>query len=511
VRFLTEGSDVFPCSRFLGALGAVAVLVLALTVSVGFDVPRAEAAGGSFTVVDTINGPADFIGDDTALGLTYLVHVSTTVPIETTVRVYDSMSLALQNTVVVPIHPSAFGVNSVTHRLFFTTENGSTGTLSTFDRNVAPVGSPVPTYVLAGELMVDESRNRVLVSNSHGNDVAVIDTAANAFTRLLFAAGLGYIYGAGFDPVSDTVFVAGPNPGSKLIAINATTGVESRRVDLYNSGEVSFDPLSNSVWVSHMNTDQKVSIYEASTLGSLGDIDVPSGGASHIEIDATTGIAYSVMPRVDGPALPITVIDTMRRVIIDSVTPPASHGIRLNRLTHRLFSMGDSDVSVISGLGLDALSASTPIFRFYSPVSGSHFYTTSELERDGIRARYPEAVWTYEGVAYNAYEGAVPGTVPLYRFWSSALEGHFYTPSLAERDQVIAAYDDNTWLYEGVAYYVFPVNTGVVGAQPVARFWSPSARHHFYTANADEATFVRVTYPPSVWSYEGSAFAIPPS
>ena len=57
----------------------------------------------------------------------------------------------------------------------------------------------------------------------------------------------------------------------------------------------------------------------------------------------------------------------------------------------------------------------------------------------------------------------------------------------------------------------FSQAAGVVGAQPVARFWSPSARHHFYTANADEATFVRVTYPPSVWSYEGSAFAIPPS
>ncbi|NLH43494.1 MAG: hypothetical protein GX448_16760 [Planctomycetes bacterium] len=43
-----------------------------------------------------------------------------------------------------------------------------------------------------------------------------------------------------------------------------------------------------------------------------------------------------------------------------------------------------------------------PVFRFWSPVLSSHFYTMSESERDSLIQNRPDA-WTYEGVAFYAY------------------------------------------------------------------------------------------------------------
>jgi len=100
---------------------------------------------------------------------------------------------------------------------------------------------------------------------------------------------------------------------------------------------------------------------------------------------------------------------------------------------------------------------SSPVYRFWSPLNSAHFYTISEAEKDSIIAMYPLNVWTYEGVAWYAYpEGAQPaGTSAVHRFWSPLLSGHFYTMSEAEKDHIIATYPPSTWTYEGVAWYAY--------------------------------------------------------
>ena len=45
-----------------------------------------------------------------------------------------------------------------------------------------------------------------------------------------------------------------------------------------------------------------------------------------------------------------------------------------------------------------------PVYRFWSPLHSGHFYTLDEAEKDNIIATYPEATWTYEGIAWYAYE-----------------------------------------------------------------------------------------------------------
>ena len=47
--------------------------------------------------------------------------------------------------------------------------------------------------------------------------------------------------------------------------------------------------------------------------------------------------------------------------------------------------------------------ATKPVYRFWSDVLSTHFYTISETQRDWLIANYP-TVWTYENIAWYAYE-----------------------------------------------------------------------------------------------------------
>lgn len=146
------------------------------------------------------------------------------------------------------------------------------------------------------------------------------------------------------------------------------------------------------------------------------------------------------------------------------------------------------------------------VHRFWSPVYQGHFFTTDLAERDQIIARWP-GVWTYEGQRYTAFKTQVAGTIPLYRFWSNQYSGHFYTADPAERAAVIARWP-NIWKEEGVAYYVYPANSPQPGTVTVARFWSLSAAHHFYTADAAERDAVIAKWS-RVWAHEGDSFRVP--
>ena len=98
----------------------------------------------------------------------------------------------------------------------------------------------------------------------------------------------------------------------------------------------------------------------------------------------------------------------------------------------------------------DACEVGTPVYRFYSPVFQSHFYTRDAAEKAHVIAN--DRNWTYEGVAYCAFDTAQPGTVPLYRFWSPRFGKHFYTANEAEKNHIVA--NDRNWTYENIAYYV---------------------------------------------------------
>jgi predicted phosphodiesterase len=150
-----------------------------------------------------------------------------------------------------------------------------------------------------------------------------------------------------------------------------------------------------------------------------------------------------------------------------------------------------------------------PVWRFWSPAYGKHFYTIDESEKDWVVKTYPD-VWQLEGVAYRAFASwEDPDLVPVYRFWSASLRSHFYTVNESEKDWVIQTYPD-VWTFEGVVFYAYPAGRQPAGTMPVYRFWSGSLRGHFYTASDSERFKVLSGYR-SVWQDEGVAwYAYPP-
>jgi Repeat of unknown function (DUF5648) len=90
------------------------------------------------------------------------------------------------------------------------------------------------------------------------------------------------------------------------------------------------------------------------------------------------------------------------------------------------------------------------VFRFFNPATGDHFYTIDPAERDALIAaqggKHDTVSYRYEGVAFLAAAQQLLGTEPIHRFYSPLTGDHFYTSDLSEG---FAAH----YTYEGVAWY----------------------------------------------------------
>lgn len=108
-----------------------------------------------------------------------------------------------------------------------------------------------------------------------------------------------------------------------------------------------------------------------------------------------------------------------------------------------------------SYVGIDELSGNpepAEVYRFLNRDTGTHLYTTSEVEKSDIESRLSN--FTLEEVAFYAYTEEQPNSIPIYRFYNNETGAHFYTPSTVERDVVrdtLPNYES-----EGIAYYAFP-------------------------------------------------------
>ncbi len=175
------------------------------------------------------------------------------------------------------------------------------------------------------------------------------------------------------------------------------------------------------------------------------------------------------------------------------------------------FRVDEHGWAILDNLIIDSAgpAGSMPIHRFWSPVLLSHFYTASESERQMLVNIYPD-VWTYEGFAFRALpENVDPNAAPVFRFWSPVLLSHFYTISEDERDMLIEVYPD-VWTPEGIAFYAFAERSQPEDAVPVYRFWSGVLGGHFFTASEEERDKL-LTQFPDVWTFEGIAWhAYPP-
>ncbi len=126
-----------------------------------------------------------------------------------------------------------------------------------------------------------------------------------------------------------------------------------------------------------------------------------------------------------------------------------------------------------------------PVYRLWSPRNGAHFWTTSESEKDKLMSGAAGS-WVFEGVAFYAFlEDQRPATTkPVYRFWSPTLGCHFFTIDETEKDRYVA--DSSVWTFEGTAWYAYdtPPAPETGGHEPPVQ-----ADSYSFTAGIDAALY----------------------
>jgi lysyl endopeptidase len=147
----------------------------------------------------------------------------------------------------------------------------------------------------------------------------------------------------------------------------------------------------------------------------------------------------------------------------------------------------------------NAATSRVPVYRFYSATSRVHFFTASTSDRDYVLNNIPQ--YAYEGIAFYAYAASATGLSPVYRFYNTTTNGHFYTASSAEVNY-INAYLTPAFVAEGVGWYAQTSSDGT--SSPVYRFYNSATNAHFYTISSADRAYINLNLP--TYHDEGATF-----
>jgi len=140
----------------------------------------------------------------------------------------------------------------------------------------------------------------------------------------------------------------------------------------------------------------------------------------------------------------------------------------------------DGDALVYSLAGTPP--GSRPAYQFRSTTVGAQFWTLSEQEKERLTAAYYE-MWDCEGIAWYAYvrPDARPGLLPVYRFWSPTQGRHFYTMNESEKETILAESARESWVCEGPTFYAFGEANHPTDAVAVCRLWDQAHGYSWTT------------------------------
>lgn len=157
----------------------------------------------------------------------------------------------------------------------------------------------------------------------------------------------------------------------------------------------------------------------------------------------------------------------------------------------------------VGGSGIQLPSTSTqpvtptvikkPAYRFYNTLTGEHFYTTSEAERDEL---IKDSRWNNEG---QGWISPATSRIVVYRLCNPTTGEHHYTTDKNEYD-TLPSYG---WAQEGVGFYSADPQLSDIAV--VYRLFNPKANDagsHHYTMNEQE----RNNLVNNGWRDEGIAW-----
>lgn len=152
-------------------------------------------------------------------------------------------------------------------------------------------------------------------------------------------------------------------------------------------------------------------------------------------------------------------------------------------------------------------ASTTGVYRFFDTYTGTHFFTADLGERDSVLANNNNLIEETNG--FGAVVSSDPNSKPVFRFYDNVRGTHFFTASVSERDSVIASrsdllYEPNSTFYENTV--------ALPGTLPVYRFFDRNLGTHFYTGDQNEfnglTTQSSATYRAD-FTFEGISFYAP--
>ena len=174
---------------------------------------------------------------------------------------------------------------------------------------------------------------------------------------------------------------------------------------------------------------------------------------------------------------------------------------------------GRFDVAFNAGMSDWLTHGLKPVYRFYNNSRGTHFFSQSITEKNFISANYPQ--FSYENAVFNAYSNADAATrSPVFRFYNSATQSHFYTIDVAEKDGIRAKIASGAWpqfAFEGTSWYAKTPTQFAAAAEgtiPLYRFYRTNGTH-FYTADLAEKISIQANLS-AYYTYEGIAYYVWP-
>ena len=139
-----------------------------------------------------------------------------------------------------------------------------------------------------------------------------------------------------------------------------------------------------------------------------------------------------------------------------------------------------------------------PVYRFYDSAIQGHFYTTNTAEKDSLINNYSQG-YSYEGIVFTTSINAGAGLIPVWRFYNPTNADHFFTANASEESNLIKP--NSGYNYEGIAFYAYGATSNVDSA--VYRYYNTNTGQHFFTANTSEIAGLTSS---GSWNSEGVAF-----
>jgi len=126
------------------------------------------------------------------------------------------------------------------------------------------------------------------------------------------------------------------------------------------------------------------------------------------------------------------------------------------------------------------------VWRYWNAAAKDHFYTTNDKEiGTTVHGAVGNHNYASEGLGFHIFTHHHQGLVPVYRYFLDSKHDHFYTANVGEIGTATVGQTGNHgYKCEGILGYVSP--TEFFGSIPIYRYFSSASHDHLYTTNAGE-------------------------